>query len=170
VARRDFEGGGCLLARQDGRNGEDLLVRFLDVFGVAFSSRIRNCSYNTIIRRRGSLHFSVDDPVQILLALLRASGPAAHGSEQARAPFEVILGAFGGFFALLVFDLGLFGCCGFVVARVQALHCAVPEFLRLALGLLFEGAGEGDGVFGVACIKEEFFFAGLDVISCDHSH
>lgn len=74
----------------------------------------------------GFLHFGVDNPVEVFVAFVRASGPALDRAEQPGTPVNALIGALSGFISLAVLDLGLFIGCGFMVLSQDRLDSVFP--------------------------------------------
>lgn len=72
------------------------------------------------------LHLSVDDPVEVFLPFISATGTALNGTEQPGFPVDAFVCALGGFFPLAIFDLGLFICGGFVVPGNDCVDSILP--------------------------------------------
>jgi hypothetical protein len=106
-------------------------------------------------------HLAVDDPLEVLFALLAAARPALHAPEQPRPPVEPLVGAPLGLVALLVLDARLLGRGHVLVALAQRVRDGLPQPLRLALRLLLDGARLRERRGRLARVEEELALAGL---------
>jgi len=68
----------------------------------------------------------VNDPIKVLISLFRATGTTLDSAEQARFPFNTLIGSLGSLFTLTVFDLGLLVCGGFVIPGDDGLDSGMP--------------------------------------------
>lgn len=69
---------------------------------------------------------SIDDPLQALFAFLWLTRPAPNSTEEAREPFDVVMGPGGSLLALSVFDLCLFVRGQLVIAFLNGLGSLFP--------------------------------------------
>jgi hypothetical protein len=69
------------------------------------------------------------------------------------------------FCTLAIFDEGLFVCGSSLIGNLDGLGDLVPQFLRLAISLLFERTGFGVRRFGVRGIEDEFLLTSLLLVS-----
>ena len=76
--------------------------------------------------RENLAHLSVEDPIEVFVALVGSSGAALNGTEKLGMPVNTLVGALGGFISLTIFDLGLFVGCGLVVLGQDRLDSVLP--------------------------------------------
>lgn len=73
-----------------------------------------------------NIHFGIDDPVQIFLALILPTWASVYSPEQARPPFDTFVGALGSLIPLAILNLGLLVRRGCVVLRDDRLDRGFP--------------------------------------------
>lgn len=107
------------------------------------------------------VHFSIDDPLQILFAFFGTMWTTFDSPEESWVPLDTFLSPLRRFRTLPVLDLGLFVSRSLMIALLDRIRRLFPQSLRLAIPLFLDRAHQGRARLRSRSVEEHFFVAGL---------